>query len=58
MPARICDDDADLCALLTSVNAQLLEPRKFAIGESARVFRIPPIFLMEYGRTDLQAQRP
>ena len=54
MPARFCDGDADLCALLTSVNAQLLETRKFAIGESARVFRIPlrrsPELLMRWLR--------
>jgi HK97 family phage portal protein len=34
----------------TSVDAQFLELRKFAIEEIARVFRIPPVFLMEYGR--------
>ena len=35
---------------LTSVDAQFLELRKFAIEEIARVFRVPPIFLQEYGR--------
>lgn len=35
---------------LSSVDAQFLEMRKFAIEEIARLFRVPPIFLMEYGR--------
>jgi HK97 family phage portal protein len=35
---------------LTSVDAQFLELRKFAIEEIARLFRVPPIFLMEFGR--------
>lgn len=33
-----------------SVDAQFLELRKFAIEEIARLFRVPPVFLMEYGR--------
>ena len=35
---------------LNSVDAQFLEMRKFAIEEIARHFRIPPVFLMDYGR--------
>lgn len=43
--------DAQWQALvLSSVDAQFLELRKFTIEEIARVFRVPPIFLMEYGR--------
>ncbi|TCT12658.1 HK97 family phage portal protein [Tepidamorphus gemmatus] len=33
-----------------SVDAQFLEMRAFAIAEIARVFRVPPVFLMDYGR--------
>lgn len=33
-----------------SVDAQFLELRQFAISEIARVYRIPPIFLQDYGR--------
>ncbi|MCC6736527.1 MAG: phage portal protein [Bauldia sp.] len=33
-----------------SVDAQFLELRKFAVEEIARAFRVPPIFLMDYGR--------
>jgi HK97 family phage portal protein len=35
---------------LSSVDAQFLELRKFSIEEIARVFRVPPILLFEYGR--------
>ena len=35
---------------LNSVDAQFLELRKFAIEEIARAFRVPPVFLMDYGR--------
>jgi HK97 family phage portal protein len=35
---------------LTSVDAQFLEMRAFAIAEIARLLRVPPIFLMDYGR--------
>lgn len=35
---------------LTSTDAQFLELRKFAIEEIARAFRVPPVFLMDYGR--------
>lgn len=35
---------------LTSTDAQFLELRKFAIEEIARVFRVPPMLLMDYGR--------
>jgi HK97 family phage portal protein len=33
-----------------SVDAQFLELRKFSIDEIARLFRVPPILLMEFGR--------
>lgn len=33
-----------------SVDAQFLELRQFAIAEIARVFRVPPIMLQDYGR--------
>lgn len=36
--------------MLTSVDAQFLELRKFAIDEIARVFRVPPTMLFELGR--------
>lgn len=43
--------DASWQALtLTSVDAQFLELRKFAIDEIARVFRVPPHMLFELGR--------
>jgi HK97 family phage portal protein len=35
---------------LNSVDSQFLEMRKFAIEEIARHFRVPPVFLMDYGR--------
>lgn len=35
---------------LSPVDNQFLELRKFAIDEIARVYRVPPILLMEYGR--------
>lgn len=34
----------------SSVDAQFMDMRKFAIEEIARHFRIPPVFLMDYGR--------
>lgn len=34
----------------TSVDSQFLEMRQFAVTEIARVFRVPPVFLMDYGR--------
>jgi HK97 family phage portal protein len=34
----------------SSVDAQFIELRKFSIEEIARLFRVPPVFLMEYGR--------
>ena len=34
----------------SSVDSQFLELRKFAIEEIARHLRIPPVFLMDYGR--------
>jgi HK97 family phage portal protein len=33
-----------------SVDVQFLEMRKFAVEEIARHFRVPPVFLMDYGR--------
>ena len=33
----------------SSVDRQFLEMRKFAIEEIARHFRVPPVFLMDYG---------
>jgi HK97 family phage portal protein len=33
-----------------SVDAQFLELRRFSIEEIARLFRVPPIFLQEFGR--------
>jgi len=33
-----------------SVDSQFLQMRKFAIEEIARHFRVPPVFLMDYGR--------
>ena len=34
----------------SSVDAQFMDMRKFAIEEIARHFRVPPVFLMDYGR--------
>jgi HK97 family phage portal protein len=43
--------EAEWTALtLTSTDAQFLELRKFAVEEIARLFRVPPTLLMEYGR--------
>jgi HK97 family phage portal protein len=33
-----------------SVDAQFLELRKFSIEEIARIFRVPPVLLMDFGR--------
>ena len=47
----VLDNDAAWQSLaLSSVDAQFLEMRKHAIEEIARVFRVPPVLLMEYGR--------
>ena len=35
---------------LSSVDAQFMDMRKFSIEEIARHFRVPPVFLMDYGR--------
>ena len=35
---------------LTSTDSQFLELRQFAVAEIARAFRVPPIFLQEFGR--------
>ena len=43
--------DAEWTALtLSSVDAQFLELRAFAVAEIARLFRVPPVLLMDYGR--------
>jgi HK97 family phage portal protein len=43
--------EAEWTALtLTSTDAQFLELRKFSVEEIARLFRVPPTLLMEYGR--------
>jgi HK97 family phage portal protein len=43
--------DAAWTALtLNSVDSQFLEMRAFAVAEIARAFRVPPVFLMDYGR--------
>jgi HK97 family phage portal protein len=34
----------------TSVDAQFLELRAFAVSEIARVFRVPPVLIQDYGR--------
>ncbi len=47
----VVPSDAEWQALtMTSVDAQFLELRAFQINEIARVFRVPPILLYEYGR--------
>ncbi|WAJ31483.1 phage portal protein [Antarcticirhabdus aurantiaca] len=47
----ILDNDAKYQALtLTSTDAQFLELRQFAVAEIARAFRVPPIFLQDFGR--------
>jgi HK97 family phage portal protein len=47
----VIPSDAEWRALtMTSVDAQFLELRAFQINEIARVFRVPPILLYEYGR--------
>lgn len=35
---------------LNSVDSQFLELRQYSVAEIARVFRVPPILLMDYGR--------
>ncbi|MYZ46470.1 phage portal protein [Propylenella binzhouense] len=35
---------------LTSVDAQFAEMRQFQLGEIARAFRVPPVFLADYSR--------
>ncbi len=35
---------------LSSVDAQFLELRQFAVSEIARHWRVPPVFLMDFGR--------
>lgn len=35
---------------MTAVDAQLIEMRRFAIEEIGRIYRVPPIFLGDYGR--------
>ena len=35
---------------MTAVDAQLIDMRRFAIEEIGRVYRVPPIFLGDYGR--------
>lgn len=47
----IIEEGGEFQALtLNSVDSQFLEMRKFAIEEIARHFRVPPVFLMDYGR--------
>lgn len=47
----VLDSGAAFHALaLSSVDAQFLEMRAFAVAEIARVFRVPPILLQDYGR--------
>lgn len=47
----VLDKDATWESLaLTSVDAQFLEMRAFGISEIARVFRVPPVLLQDYGR--------
>ena len=47
----VIPSDAEWSALtMTSVDAQFLELRSFQIQEIARVFRVPPILLFDYGR--------
>ena len=35
---------------MTAVDAQLVEMRRFAIEEIGRIYRVPPIFIGDYGR--------
>lgn len=47
----IIDDDGKFQALtLNSVDSQFLELRQFAVAEIARAFRVPPIFIQDFGR--------
>jgi HK97 family phage portal protein len=47
----VLDNDAKYQSLtLTSTDAQFLELRQFAVSEIARAFRVPPIFLQDFGR--------
>ena len=47
----IIEEDGEFQPLtLNSVDTQFLEIRKFAIEEIARHFRVPSVFLMDYGR--------
>jgi HK97 family phage portal protein len=47
----IIEEDGEWQALtLNSVDSQFLEMRKFAVEEIARHFRVPSVFLMDYGR--------
>ncbi|MEO9340479.1 phage portal protein [Mesorhizobium sp. SB112] len=47
----VLDADARYQQLtLTSTDAQFLELRQFAVSEIARAFRVPPIFLQDFGR--------
>jgi HK97 family phage portal protein len=47
----VLEEGGDFTPLtMNSVDAQFLELRKFQIEEIARIFRVPPVFLMEYGR--------
>ena len=49
--AAILDQGATYSPItLTSVDAQFMEMRAFAIAEIARAFRVPPTLLMDYGR--------
>jgi HK97 family phage portal protein len=45
------DDVVWQALTLNSVDSQFLEMRAFAVAEIARVFRVPPIFLQDYGRS-------
>lgn len=36
--------------IMNSTDAQFIENRRFAIEEIARIFRVPPMMLMDYGR--------
>lgn len=47
----VLEQGGDFTSLtMNSTDAQFLELRKFAIEEIARIFRVPPIFLQEFGR--------
>ena len=47
----LLEEGADWQALtLNSVDSQFLEMRAFAVSEIARVFRVPPVLLMDYSR--------